>query len=145
MAASASSPVSDCACFYFDLETSGLNPYCDEIIEIGIKKLVLGTDKERMEAPELSILVKPSRPISETISSLTGITNELLESDGVCLPLHRVTRPNGSKRLYRFHCMTIGHHSWDWRLDSTALRSGLTTFYRFLLLWIFTRPTFTPA
>lgn len=83
MAASASSPVSDCACFYFDSETSGLNPYCDEIIEIGIKKLVLGTDKERMEAPELSILVKPSRPISETISSLTGITNELLESDGV--------------------------------------------------------------
>jgi DNA polymerase III epsilon subunit family exonuclease len=57
----------------FDLETTGLDPREDGIIEIGGIKL---RNMEPVE--EFSSLVKPSRPISEQITTLTGITNEEL-------------------------------------------------------------------
>ena len=49
----------------FDLETSGLNPYHDDIIEIGAK--VLNTDNS------FQCLVKPksNRPISKKITEIT--------------------------------------------------------------------------
>ncbi len=60
----------------FDLETSGLNPYHDDIIEIGAK--VLNTDNS------FQCLVKPKsrRPISQKITDITGISNRLLRSEG---------------------------------------------------------------
>lgn len=63
--------------FHIDFETSGLNPYVNEVIEIGI----MTADKKH----SLSILVKPSKPIVEFTTKLTGITNEMLESEGITI------------------------------------------------------------
>lgn len=56
-----------------DIETTGLCPEQDKIIEIGALKIVDGR-----VADEFSDLINPKIPISDRISSLTGITDELL-------------------------------------------------------------------
>lgn len=61
--------------FYFDLETSGLNYYHNEIIEFGISTHDC--------KDSLSILVKPNKPIDKKITELTGITNEILNDEGI--------------------------------------------------------------
>lgn len=53
-----------------DLETTGLDPYRDEIIEFGA---VLFRDDTVLD--EFQTFVKPVRPIPSFITSLTGITN----------------------------------------------------------------------
>tara|TARA_Y100000590_G_scaffold468112_1_gene649555 strand:+ start:837 stop:1451 length:615 start_codon:yes stop_codon:yes gene_type:complete len=60
----------------FDLETSGLNPYHDDIIEIGAK--ILNEDNS------FQMLLKPKsgRPISKKITEITGITNRDLRANG---------------------------------------------------------------
>jgi DNA polymerase III alpha subunit (gram-positive type) len=60
-----------------DFETSGLNPYHDDIIEIGAK--VFESDKQ------FSCLIQPksNEIISETITSLTGISNRMLKKEGL--------------------------------------------------------------
>lgn len=56
-----------------DLETTGLDPMVDEIIEIGAIKYKNGIEVSRFQT-----LVKPESPISDFISQLTGITNEMV-------------------------------------------------------------------
>ena len=60
-----------------DFETSGLNQYHDDIIEIGAK--VLNSDNS------ISILLRPksNEMISDKITSLTGITNKMLAKEGL--------------------------------------------------------------
>lgn len=61
-----------------DIETTGLSPYYDEIIEIAAIKY-----KDGVEIDHFSSLVKPSPEygcISEVITKLTGITNEMLST-----------------------------------------------------------------
>ena len=60
----------------FDLETSGLNPYHDDIIEIGAKVF--------QEDNSFQMLLKPKsgRPISKKITEITGITNRDLRTNG---------------------------------------------------------------
>ena len=58
----------------FDLETTGLSPFKDEIIEIGAVKV----DKDGKILETFTTLVKPSKPVSEFIQNLTGISNEML-------------------------------------------------------------------
>lgn len=60
----------------FDLETSGLNPYHDDIIEIGAKVL--------QEDSSFQMLVQPKsgRPVSKKITEITGINNKILRDDG---------------------------------------------------------------
>lgn len=58
----------------FDVETTGLSPESDEIIEIGALKVRDGKVCERFIS-----LVKPPEPVSERITQITGITNEMLE------------------------------------------------------------------
>lgn len=60
----------------FDLETSGLNPYHDDIIEIGAK--ILNSDNS------FQCLIKPksNRPLSQKITQITGITNRQLRAEG---------------------------------------------------------------
>ncbi len=62
---------------FLDFETSGLNPYHDDIIEIAIKQM--NTDIS------FSTLVKPKSDecISEHITALTNISNKLLRDKGV--------------------------------------------------------------
>ena len=59
-----------------DFETSGLNPYHDDIIEVAMK--VVGTDEQFVS------LVRPksNELISQEITSLTGITNKILKKEG---------------------------------------------------------------
>ena len=60
-----------------DFETSGLNPYHDDIIEVAMK--VVGQDET------FTALLKPksNECISEEITHLTGITNKMLHLEGL--------------------------------------------------------------
>ena len=60
-----------------DFETSGLNPYHDDIIEIAMK--VFGSEEQ------FTCLLRPksNECISLTITTLTGITNKMLAKDGL--------------------------------------------------------------
>ena len=58
----------------FDLETTGLSPFKDEIIEIGAVRV----DKDGKIVGTFTTLVKPSQPVSEFIQNLTGISNKML-------------------------------------------------------------------
>ncbi len=68
----------------FDLETTGFYPDSCEIIEIGALKY-----KNNTLVDEFNVLIKPSTPIPDTITSITGITNEMVstaESINTVLP-----------------------------------------------------------
>jgi ATP-dependent DNA helicase DinG len=56
-----------------DIETTGLDPDKDAILEIGVVRF----NGRRVEA-EWSQLVNPGRPVPPTITQLTGITNEMV-------------------------------------------------------------------
>ena len=58
-----------------DIETTGLSPFFDEIIEIGAIKY-----RNNVPIDTFSTLIKPNYPISDFIAELTGITNEMLEN-----------------------------------------------------------------
>jgi ATP-dependent DNA helicase DinG len=58
----------------FDLETTGLSPDQDEIIELGAVKIEEGRITEKFQA-----LVRPRQPIPKKIIRLTGITQEMLD------------------------------------------------------------------
>lgn len=57
----------------FDIETTGLNPVQNEIIEIGALKVRDGKVKERFME-----FARPREAISPVITDLTGITNEMV-------------------------------------------------------------------
>lgn len=59
-----------------DIETTGLDPEYDEIIELGAFKV-----KEGKITETFSKLVKPKYEISEFITQLTGITNEMVANE----------------------------------------------------------------
>ncbi|MGV8049005.1 MAG: helicase C-terminal domain-containing protein [Anaerolineaceae bacterium] len=58
-----------------DLETTGLDPNLDSIIEIGAVKFT----ENRVES-EYSTLVNPRKPISTFITNLTGISNSMVQN-----------------------------------------------------------------
>lgn len=58
-----------------DLETTGLDPRWDEIIEIGAIHYVNGKAADRFET-----LVRPEWSIPDFITALTGITNEMVKT-----------------------------------------------------------------
>lgn len=57
-----------------DLETTGLDPRQDEIIEVAAIRV-----RNHVVAEQFTSLVKPQYPIDEFITELTGITNEMLQ------------------------------------------------------------------
>ncbi|MDO5088177.1 MAG: PolC-type DNA polymerase III [Leptotrichiaceae bacterium] len=58
----------------FDIETTGLDPYKDKIIEIGAIKL-----KGKEIIDEFSVFINPEISIPEEITSLTNITDEMVK------------------------------------------------------------------
>lgn len=58
-----------------DLEMTGLNPKTDRILEIGAVKV-----REKQVQETFSCLVRPERKLSERVSEITGITNEMAVS-----------------------------------------------------------------
>ncbi len=61
-----------------DLETTGLSPALNEIIEIGAIRSTLGTEAQTT----FQTLVIPQREIGAEITGLTGITQRMVERDG---------------------------------------------------------------
>lgn len=59
----------------FDLETTGLNPETDEIIEISAIRVRMGEAKE-----EFTTLVNPGKPIPYTATKINGITDEMAQN-----------------------------------------------------------------
>jgi len=62
----------------FDLETTGLDATRDEIIEFG----AIRVNRDSDEHQTYQMLVKPSEKLSAKIVQLTGITQEMLNTDG---------------------------------------------------------------
>lgn len=62
----------------FDLETTGLQPESDEIIEIGAIRVNRGSD----EHTSFQALVQPRKKIPKKITGITGITQEMVDDDG---------------------------------------------------------------
>ena len=56
-----------------DLETTGLSPANDEIIDIAAVRYISGA-----KVSEFSTLVKPSVPIPQEITDITGITDDMV-------------------------------------------------------------------
>ena len=59
----------------FDLETTGLSPKTDQIIEIGAVRFSLDTGR----TAEFDVIVDPGMPIPLAIERLTGITNHQVQ------------------------------------------------------------------
>ena len=59
----------------FDIETTGLDPATDQIIELGAVKIVDGNIVEKF-----STFVKPTKKIPYEVEDLTGISNEMVEN-----------------------------------------------------------------
>lgn len=57
-----------------DLETTGLNPKQDRVIEIGAVKVVEGRTTSTYQT-----YINPGRSLNDKVSELTGITNEMLK------------------------------------------------------------------
>ena len=58
----------------FDIETSGLNPKKDKIIEIGAIKY-----KDNKKIDEFSYLINPEIKLNQIITDVTGITDDDLK------------------------------------------------------------------
>lgn len=58
-----------------DVETTGLNPQTDDVIEVAV---IVFNEKE--ELARFSQLIRPRRPLPMVVSRLTGITQEMLDS-----------------------------------------------------------------
>ncbi len=63
-----------------DLETTGLDPETDEIIEIGILEFGVIAGQEPRILNMYSLLQEPQEPLSETIEKLTGLNTSVLKN-----------------------------------------------------------------
>ena len=61
-----------------DLETTGLNANSDEIIEVAAIRYRSGSTNHQT----IQALIKPSKALPELITSITGITQQMLDADG---------------------------------------------------------------
>ena len=100
----------------FDLETTGLMPDQDEIIEIGAVKIVNGVIKETF-----ACFVKPSNPIPAEATAINNITNEMVED---AYSINQVF-PD----FYKFceGCTLVGHNAIEFDckfLDNIAKKMG---------------------
>lgn len=59
----------------FDLETTGLDPQQDEVVQLGAVRLLSGT---RIEGEELDLLVNPGCPIPPASTRIHGITDAMV-------------------------------------------------------------------
>ena len=82
--------------YFLDFETTGLNPYHDEVIEIGIRKF--------KDEDCYTTLVVPDKEngihykyVSKKITEVTGITDSLIVKNGV--------DPIGRGGGFKHHCI----------------------------------------
>ncbi len=110
----------------FDLETTGLSPVNDEIIEIGAVKFCFQKVAGKMEIVEkgtFQSLVKPDRHIPEEASRINHITDDMVQN----APLAKEVLPN-FLRFCGQSSMLVAHngHSFDAPfLREACRRAGL--------------------
>lgn len=66
---------------FLDLETTGLSPDVDEIIEIGAIRF----NRDQINHATFSTLVKPEKAVPRRITQITGITQRMVDDKGVPL------------------------------------------------------------
>src|SRR5690606_30382277 len=91
-----------------DIETTGLDPTKDAIIEIGAVRF----NERRIEA-EWSTLIQPGRRIPPFITQLTGITDQMVLK---APPIHAVI---DELAAFAGNCPVLGHNV---RFDLAFLR-----------------------
>jgi DNA polymerase-3 subunit epsilon len=84
----------------FDTETTGAYPLGFEVVEFGAVKWHQGKI-----VGELQILLKPSKPMSEEVIKIHGITNEMVVD---CPPLHEKV---GEIRAFMDGAILMAHHA----------------------------------
>lgn len=96
----------------FDLETTGLSAGNDQIIEIGAIRVNRGS----ISHDAFQTLVKPTKKIPRKITDLTGITQEMVNAEGITLEaaLHDFAVFVGDLRLVSFNA----------EFDMAFLRAG---------------------
>lgn len=82
-----------------DIETTGLNPRWDEIIEISALRFENG-----IETGKYSTMVKPDTPIPEFITRLTGISNDMVRN------APSVTEAVAGFRSFVMNDVIVGHN-----------------------------------
>ncbi len=129
----AQKPINELEFVVFDLETTGLNPQQEEIIEIGAVRIQNGE-----LADTFSQLVASRNPLSEKIQSITGIKPSMLEGKpdlkdvlprfldfmkGSILVAHNARFDMG---FLKHHYLTIFHEALEYPyLDTLALSRSL--------------------
>ena len=77
--------------FFLDFETTGLNPYYNDIIELAIKQIDVKEDYTTFVMPSIDVS-KPreggiSTVVSHRITEITGITDKMLQEEGISTKL----------------------------------------------------------
>ncbi len=100
----------------FDVETTGLEPTVNEIIEIGAVKIVNGKIKEQFQT-----LICPENEIPEEITNLTTITNDMVKN--------APSNNDAISDFYKFceNCSLVGYNvSFDFAfINNSAKKAGL--------------------
>lgn len=102
-----------------DTETTGLSAYYDEIIEIGILKI-----RNNEIVDRYSQLIKPESPIDSFITSLTGITNEMVEG------MPTINDVKNETLTFIGEDIIVGHNtSFDMRFLSEGFKQPVNNYY----------------
>lgn len=98
---------------FFDLETTGLSPRYDEIIEFGAVKY-----KNRREVDRLQLLIKPKVALSKITIKLTGLTDaDLVKSPSISEVIDKI-------RSFLGDSILVAHNAvFDVGMMNAALRS----------------------
>lgn len=78
----------DVRAIVLDVETTGLDSINDEVIELGIAEITIHSNTGMLGSIDrvMSLYNQPKKPITEKITKLTGITNELVEGKSFSSP-----------------------------------------------------------
>ena len=102
-----------------DTETTGLSAYYDEIIEVGIVRV-----RNNTIVDQYSQLIHPEIPIDDFITSLTGITNEMVEN------MPRIEDVKANILSFLGEDIIIGHNtSFDMRFLEESFGAPLPNKY----------------
>lgn len=120
---------------FFDLETTGLDPRCDRIIEITLMRLALGADPRYLE-----LRFHPERPVPPAASAVHGIHDEHLAH---CPPFRdaaaKIARFLGDADLAGFSIARFDlpflvaefeRAGWTFSLRGRKVLDALTLFHR---------------
>ncbi|MFT9359645.1 3'-5' exonuclease [Acetobacter okinawensis] len=105
---------------FLDLETTGLDPIRDEIIEFGMVPFVYTLDGRILGTlPAFSSLREPSQPIPPEITALTGITQEMVAG--------KTTTPEEIARFVAQAALIVAHNARFDRLFAERFWEGFST------------------